>query len=580
MHSENENRPMDEHQHSPEDEALFEALKKNKKRKRRRRIRMIVILLILLLVGGFVGTRFLQKRVQTQFTSKEEEVLSAQAQRGTISTLVSGSGMLVNVETQVVSVPSGVEVTEILVEYGDTVKEGDLLATVDMASVRTVMSDLQSKIESLDKEIASAKGDKVASSISSKVPGRIKAVYAQKGDLVEDIMVDFGALAIVSLDGFMQAELETEALHQGDTVTVVLEDGGEKEGTVSSVLAGKATILLTDNVPKLDEEVTIRSADGQTLGTAKLTVHNPMAITGYAGTISGVNIQENQQIYAGAPLFSLTDTSTTASYDALLRTRSEYEKTLLELLSLQRNQALIAPISGSIYSAADLSGDSEEEILDIVTISPDKQMEVSIKIDEGDILSLELDQKADVTVSSIGEEALEGVVTEIDKTYSSGYYTALVTLDKTAGMIPGMTASVDIRIEGVDDAILIPADALHQTSSGYYVYTSYDEETKEYGGRTDVIPGLSNSNFVEIKSGLNEGDTVYYEKAPTFAFPFGSFGGKMPSSGMSGSGMSGNSFGGMTSGSSNRPSGSGSNRPSGGNMPSGMPSGFPSGFGG
>ena len=554
-----------------QDDALFEALKKNKKRKVRRRVRIIVLCVAAILIAGFAGTRILQQRVRAQFAPSAQEVLSAKAERGTISTLVSGSGMLVNVDTEVVSVPSGVEVTEILVEYGNPVSVGDLLATVDMASVRTVMSELQEQIESLDKDIANAKGDKVSSYISTKVAGRVKAVYAQKGDSVEDVMVDRGSLAVLSLDGKMQTELETDDLAQSDAVWVVLSDGSEKEGTVDSVIAGRATILLTDDGPKPEEKVTIRAEDGTVLGQTTLTIHNPMAITGYAGTISGVNIKENQKVYASANLFTLTDTSTTASYDALLRTRSEYEETLLELLAIQRNHGLAAPISGSVYSVADLDEDSEEEILDIVTISPDKQMEVSITVDEADILSLEPGQKADVTVSSVGDETLEGVVSEIDKTYSSGYYTALVTLDKVQGMIPGMTASVDVRIEGVDDAILIPADALHQSSSGYYVYTSYDQETKEYGGRVEVIPGLSNSTYAEIKSGLKEGDTVYYTKAQTFSFPFGGnggFGGKP--------GSSGGTFGGGPMG---MPSGSGNvNRPNGsGSRPEGGP---PSGFGG
>ena len=177
-------------------------------------------------------------------------------------------------------------------------------------------------------------------------------------------------------------------------------------------------------------------------------------------------------------------------------------------------------------------------------------------------------------MKSIGSDALSGEVTQIDKTDASGSYTAEILLDKVSGMLPGMTASVDVRIEGVDDAILIPADALHQTSTGYYVYTSYDEQTQEFGGRVDVIPGLSNSNYVEIKSGLSEGDAVYYTKAETFGGMFGGMDfGSMPGGrGNSGSGSS-NAGGGM-------PNFGGGN--SGGGMPNfsgGAPSGAPD-FGG
>ena len=213
-------------------------------------------------------------------------------------------------------------------------------------------------------------------------------------------------------------------------------------------------------------------------------------------------------------MFTLTDTSTSANYDALLQTRKECQEELLELLQIQRYGGLTAPISGSVSAVADLEEDAE--VTDLVTLAPDVSMSVTISVDEGDILSLALDQTADVTVSSIGDQTLEGVVTEIDKTASDGTYTAVITLDKVEGMLAGMTANVDVRIEGVDDAILIPAEALHQTSTGYYVYTTYDEDTQEFGGKVDVVPGLSNSNYVEIKSGLAEGDTVYYSEEPSF----------------------------------------------------------------
>ena len=314
--------------------------------------------------------------------------------------------------------------------------------------------------------------------------------------------------------------------------------------------------------------MTVTAEDGTKIGTGKLYIHNPLAVTGYAGTISTVNASLNQKVYASTTLFTLSDTSTSASYDALLRSRSEKEETLLELLKIQRYGGLTAPISGSVYSVADLDSDEEEDITDIIVLSPDESVSVTISVDEGDILSLSLGQEADVTVSSVSDETLTGTVTEIDKTDSSGAYTAVITLDKVEGMIPGMTASVDVRIEGVDDAILIPVDALHQTSTGYYVYTSYDEETQEYGGKVDVVPGISNSNYAEIKSGLSEGDTVYYTESQDQSgnMGFGNMpGGQMPN-------MGGNSGGGQGGG---MPSGGnpGGGNPGGGNPGGGQPGG-------
>jgi hypothetical protein len=210
-------------------------------------------------------------------------------------------------------------------------------------------------------------------------------------------------------------------------------------------------------------------------------------------------------------------------------------------------------------------------------------MEVTVNVDESNILSLELGQTAAVTVSSIGDMSFNGTVTEINKTASSASgvtrYSAVVTLDKTPEMLQGMSAKVVIRIQGVENAVIIPADALHQTRTTSYVYTSYDEEMKEFGGMVTVTVGITNSNYAEITSGLSEGDTVWYTKTETNFFPGfgGGYGGSgnMPSGGFGGNGSmpSGGGYGGAGSmpsggfsgsgGSGNRPSGSG-NRPSGG----------------
>ena len=123
----------------------------------------------------------------------------------------------------------------------------------------------------------------------------------------------------------------------------------------------------------------------------------------------------------------------------------------------------------------------------------------------------------------------------------------------------------------MDDAILIPIEALHKTSDGAYVYTSYNEEYQEYGGKVDVVTGLENSTYVEIKSGLSVGDTVYYTEQES---GFGNFGGMGGFPGGSG-GFPGSSGGQMPDfGGGEMPDfggGSGGGRPSGG---------FPGGFGG
>lgn len=510
------------------DEELFASLRRSKKERKKKRIRRAAIVVGVLAMVLVAAVLILRRQVRENFAMDETEVLSAAVERGTISTVVSGSGMLENVDTETVTLPEGVELTEILAQFGESYQEGELLATADMSSVRSAMSTLQSEIDQLDDEISQAEGDTVSSYISAGVSGRVKAIYAEVGSGVADAMVDKGALALISLDGYMAVDIETNALEEGDMVTVLLSDGSEEAGLVDSLVGNIATVLISDDGPAVDETVTVTDAEGRELGSGSLYVHSPLKVTGYAGTVSGVYVAENQSVSASGTLFALTDTSTSAGYDSLLQSRGDMEEELLELLNIQQNGGLTAPFSGTVYSVTELEELESGETDEVLTIAPDVSVSVTISVDEDDILSLALDQTAEVTVSSLGEDVLMGTVTEIDKTASDGSYTAVVTLDKVEGMLPGMTAGVDIRIEGVDDALLIPAEALHQSSSGYYVYTGYDEDSGEFSGRTDVVPGLSNSSYVEIKSGLEEGDTVYYTESQSFfgSMGFGGMGGQ------------------------------------------------------
>ena len=325
-------------------------------------------------------------------------------------------------------------------------------------------------------------------------------------------------------------------------------------------------MLVTDNGTAYNDTVTVYSSDGTQAGSGTLYIHSQMMISGYTGTVSAVNVSENESVSSGETLITLTDTETSANYDALLKERGEVEEQLNELIKIYKEGGICAAISGvvdSIESGSDteaamggMQTDAVTEYTTVATISPDTTMAITISVDEMDILSLSEGQEATVTIDSIGEDSYEGIVAEVGTTASSDSgvtsYSAVIHIDKTEEMLSGMSASVVITIEGNDNAMLIPIDALHQTSATAYVYTGYDESTGQFSGMQEVTIGLSNSNYVEITGGLSEGDTVYYT-ATEEESPFGS--GMMDF---------GNTPGGMSNGGGMPDSDS---MPGGGNMP-------------
>ena len=261
-------------------EALFETLSKNKKMRRRKIIRTVLIIIAIIAALLVTTVIVLTKRVEKKFAAAAADVQTYQVTTGTIHTIVSGSGVLMEEDLEEIDVPDGVEVNELLVDAGDAVKKGDLLATVDMATVMTSLSSAQTQMNELDKAINTAKGEEAGSQITAGVSGRVKIIYAEPEMDVALCMAEHGALAVLSLDGYMAADLETDKLSKGNLVTVTRKDGKVLEGHVSSVAGSTVTILVSDNGPKYGEEITISTKDGTELGKATLYIHNPLGVTG------------------------------------------------------------------------------------------------------------------------------------------------------------------------------------------------------------------------------------------------------------------------------------------------------------
>ena len=546
-----------------------------KKNRRRKTLSAVLIALALLIAGAAVGVKLLRERVTQAYGAKSnEEAQKATVTVGSISTTISGSGTLAAQEVTEVTLPRSVALRSLCVEEGDEVAAGDVLAYVDLTSILTAMNELQKSLEDLDEDIAAAAKETVDTVVKSTVTGRVKAIYCENGDPVLSVMYEHGALLTISLDGYLAVDVPAGALSEGDALTVTLSDGTAYSGTVGERKGDAVAVLITDDHTPVGDEVTVADGAENVLGTGQLYIHQPLNVTGYAGTVSRLSVAENTPVTKNRILMYLSDTAFTANYDALLQQRAALEEDLNELIALYKVGVVRAPLAGKVESVQaeqeTAEGAETPEEWTIASIRPQEQMIVTAAIDESNILSVELGQSASVTISSVGDDPFTGEVTSVEKTGTSNSgvtsYAVEVTLERTEKMLPQMSATVSIRIEGVDDALLLPEDAVTRTRNAAYVYTSVDETTGELSGMTEVKTGLSGGGYVEIMEGLKEGDTVYYtqKQANDFSSFMGGFGGGNNRGGNSGN--SGWPGGGM-------PGGSGSGRPSGSGSGSGRPSG-------
>nr|MCR5089985.1 efflux RND transporter periplasmic adaptor subunit [Oscillospiraceae bacterium] len=217
------------------DEALFRTLQKRKQAKRRRTVRTLILVGLLAALGLTGAVIFLRRRVTRSLLS-DTGVTSARAERGSISTTVSGSGTLSNVDVEELTVPSGVVIDELPVNANDKVHAGDVLAVLNTSSILSAMEDMQTALSSLDTQIYEARGEEVQNYITSGVEGTLAKVYAKMGDFIPDVMAEYGCLAEILL-------LNGQTIRvTGLTGTVV--DVYAVEG--ASVYSGSVLFTLTD----------------------------------------------------------------------------------------------------------------------------------------------------------------------------------------------------------------------------------------------------------------------------------------------------------------------------------------------
>lgn len=128
--------------------------KQRKPGRRRRKKKIIAGTAICAVVIAGAGTaaylRFFRKAVPEQ---GKIQALSAEAEIGSISDTIVGTGNLELDDAQAITVPSGVTIEEVMVESGDHVVKGDVLAAIDKNSITEAVTQLQEEIDDLDTQI-------------------------------------------------------------------------------------------------------------------------------------------------------------------------------------------------------------------------------------------------------------------------------------------------------------------------------------------------------------------------------------------------------------------------------------------
>lgn len=276
-------------------------------------------------------------------------ILEDTVQKGSLETGLPGGGTLSAENTESVELPDGVKITAFLVKNGDLVTEGEPVAEVDKISVLSAILRVRETLDYLQEEMADAKNDSTTSTVKATAGGRVKQVFAQVGDNVQDVMLRHGALAVLSLDGKMAVELEvTAALAAGDPVKLTFADGTAVSGRVESNLDGILVATVEDKSYEVGAKVAVTDESGAELGEGTLCVHNAWKAMAFDGVVSGVSARENTDTHAGAQLFTLKEQDINGKQESLASMHRDYEDLLQKLFAMHESGYLTAPCDGKV----------------------------------------------------------------------------------------------------------------------------------------------------------------------------------------------------------------------------------------
>lgn len=317
-------------------------------------------------------------------------VLEAEVKEGSVQATVRGGGTLEAGDGEDIELPAEVKITEFLVKNGQEVKKGDPVAKIDKVSALTAVTEVRTSMAAVEKQMETYSDEKSASTVTAPAGGRVKAIYAGPGDSVAQVLVEHGALALLSLDGRMGVTLTVSSqLIPGDSIPVTLDSGKTVTGRVESNLNGELTVTIADNGYAVGDTVTLEG-----LGSGSLEIHNPWLATAFNGTVSQVNIRLEQTVSSGGSLFTLKDTDYTAQRELLAQTHREYEELLQKLLTWQDTGVITAPCDGLVSG---IDTDSTH-----LLAAEDEELTASLlNADDGDFRLVFLSQ---VTQSCTGDD--------------------------------------------------------------------------------------------------------------------------------------------------------------------------------
>ena len=208
------------------------------------------------------------------------------------------------------------------------------------------------------------------------------------------------------------------------------------------------------------------------------------------------------------------------------KAQSDYQYAADQVARLQ----IHAPIGGSVQTIASETTDTLRQLQPgdsvivgqaLVTVAGENGLVVRTKVDEQDVASIRVGQRANVSGEDLGGKTLPGHISFIsavaqksdDPSNTARQVITTVALDKTLPFLrDGMTVDVDILTRDIPHTIAVPNDAIRKETTGNasYVFVIAGGKAK----KTSIKTGIANDSQTIVASGVKPGNVIVTENNP------------------------------------------------------------------
>ncbi len=482
----------------------------------------IVVLLAILFIATSRKRRVFARGV-------EGTTNTAIVSRGDIKVNITGSGTITPSDSKTLVSEVAAEVLEIHVAEGDKVQKGDVLFVLDSKNLTEQINTKVNTVNNLSKNVNSYKEDIANLNVYASMSGYITNFNAVVGDSINKNSSICGIIDdstyIVSMNYYYN---KNTPINEGDPVKIFIgETFTYLDGFVSATtdlmqsadVGGQTqTIEIEINNPGYTlENRSVNSAVISTqsgvqlssIGTGTIKLNNTTNLKSKSsGTIKELYIKNGSHVNKGDLIMVLENDDLYDSLETAQKSLSDANEELQNARDDYSLYTITAPFDGTITTVNILVGDNVRTDTQLAKIVNNNEVEFDIDVDELDILDLEVGQKAYVTIDAIEETAttpLEGEVTKVSiegTTMSSvTSYPVTISLAGSESIRMGMNCSTEIEIKSATDVLVLPVEAINTKGDTYFVLM-------EDGSQREIEVGIYNEDYIEIVSGLEEGEKV------------------------------------------------------------------------